>query len=306
MAGGGKIRRWRWVLLAIPAGLGAVAFGGFLGWLLWQASGRPVSTETLALALVQPGPRARESAYLSDPDRGSPEPSRRPRRWAAGEAPRLVIVVDDIGQSLGPVRELLALDLPLTFAILPDLPHSREAARMILAAGRQYIIHLPMEPGDYPVHDPGPNPMLLSLDLAETRRRLEGYLLDLPRAQGASNHMGSAYTADEPRMTLVQTELARRGLLFLNSKTSNSPVPARIAAQGGHRYLERDIFLDNVIERQAITRELRHALATARRLGSAIAIGHPHRETVEALRALAAARGRVQVEMARLGDLLPE
>ena len=306
MAGTVTTKRLRWLVLAgIPAALGALAFGCFLGWLLWQASGRPVSAETLAVALVQPTRSTRHSAYLSNPDRSFPAPSRRQHRRAPDGVARLAIVVDDVGQAIGPVRELLALNLPITYAILPHLPHSAEAAEMIVAAGGQYIIHLPMEPADYPVHDPGPNPMLLSLDLAETRRRLDVYLAELPLAKGASNHMGSAYTADQPRMALIQSELASRGLIFLNSKTSNSPVPAAIAEKGGHHYLERDIFLDNVIERQAIARELRTAINVALAHGSAIAIGHPHKETVAALRALALARGDAKVELTHLGDLLP-
>jgi hypothetical protein len=290
----------RTIVLAVLAALGAALLGGLLGWGMWAVRGRPHSADPPSLALVQPAP----------PNPAAPEPGRRlrpdpglrnnPRR---GGAARLALVIDDIGHNLGAPREFLALGVPLTFSILPDLPYTRAAAELILRARRDYIIHMPMEPADYPDQDPGPNPLLLRLDLPETQRRLLAYLAELPGAIGASNHMGSAYTGDEARMALVQGELARHRLIFLNSKTSATPVPAHVAAQGGYRYLERDVFLDNVREERAIGRELRHALRRAERRGHAIAIGHPYGETLAAL-ADALARGELQgVELVSLSEL---
>jgi hypothetical protein len=202
------------------------------------------------------------------------------------------------------VEHLLALGVPLTFSILPSLPHTRAAERLIREAGREYIIHLPMEPEDYPARDPGPNALLLGMNLEETRERLRDYLAQLPHAVGASNHMGSAYTGDEPRMAVVQGELARRRMFFLNSKTSATPIPAHIAGRGGYQYLSRDVFLDNEIDAPAIGRELIRAAERARRRGAAIAIGHPHGETLAAL-AGAIGRGELDdVELVSLSELV--
>jgi hypothetical protein len=216
----------------------------------------------------------------------------------------LAIVIDDIGYSLEAPREFLALGVPLTFSVLPDLPHSRAAAELIARSRREFIIHLPMEPVDYPLHDPGPSPLLLSLDPAQIRHRLDGYLGELPGATGASNHMGSAYTADPGRMAVVQRLLAERQLFFLNSKTTPSSVPAAIARRGRYPYLERDVFLDNERDERLIARALELALVRAQRHGQAIAIGHPYPETVRALHAAwtrASVRG---VELVSLSELL--
>jgi hypothetical protein len=292
----------RTILLAIAASALAALLGALLGWGVWLARG-PEAGDPPALALIQRSPPETPS-------------ERAPRRPKAGQglpsnpsggtgATRLAVVIDDIGMSLAPVREFLDLDVPVTFSILPNLPHTRGAADLILQSHREYIIHLPMEPQDYPVHDPGPNPLLLQLALPETQRRLQGYLAELPGAIGASNHMGSAYTADEEHMALVQGELAQRRLIFLNSKTGASPVPQHIAAQAGYRYLQRDVFLDNVREQPAVAAALRQAIRIARRRGHAIAIGHPFGETRAAL-AEALAEGEFEgVELVNLSALAP-
>jgi uncharacterized protein len=199
---------------------------------------------------------------------------------------------------------LLGLGEPITFSVLPGLAHSRQSAELIARAGREFIVHLPMEPVDYPAHDPGPTPLLLDQDVAATRVRMEAYLRDLPGATGASNHMGSAYTADPQRMAVVEQVLADRHLFFLNSKTSATRVPAEIAREGRFAYLERDVFLDNDRDERRITGALDQALARARRRGHAIAIGHPYPETVRVLRETLTAPTVDGVELVTLSDLL--
>lgn len=196
-----------------------------------------------------------------------------------GQSAQLVIVIDDIGHNMAAARRFLSLKLPLTYSILPGLKHSQRAGELIIKKGGEFLVHLPMEPDYYPSVDPGPQPMLLAEGDAGTRKRLQRYFEHLPAAIGASNHMGSAYTRNEAKMRLVQSVLARQGRVFLNSLTSNSKVPRKIARSHGFDYLERNIFLDNQRREGAIRRQLNHALRLARRRGRAIAIGHPYRET---------------------------
>ena len=196
----------------------------------------------------------------------------------------LAIVIDDIGHNLERLQELLALDATLNYAVLPDIPKADQAARMIQDAGQEYLIHLPMEPEDYPNKNPGPYPLLLSLGLTETRNRLGQYLERLPGAVGASNHMGSAYSANPIHMKLVQDMLARRGKFFLNSKTAPTTVPRKIAGHYQYDYLERDVFLDHDPSKASIARQLAVSIRKAKRTGQAIAIGHPYDSTLYVLR----------------------
>jgi polysaccharide deacetylase 2 family uncharacterized protein YibQ len=198
---------------------------------------------------------------------------------------QLVILIDDIGHNLARTRQFLALNLPLTYSVLPGLKYSAISAELIIKNGGEFLVHLPMEPENYPSVNPGPQPMLISHGDAYTQKRLEDYFQKLPGSIGASNHMGSAYTRNAAKMQVVQSLLARQGRFFLNSLTSNSRVPRKIARARGFEYLERNIFLDNKREEGAIRRQLKHAIRLAKRLGRAIAIGHPYPETRRVLAA---------------------
>ncbi len=276
----GTSPRLRVAAQGVLALVGLVLVGVGLA-LVSGVSGAHPSRETLAV--VQPAvPPAGTTA-------APPSRFRRPRSPAGrdgGPRPvgRLAIVIDDIGHSLPALRRLLALDVPLSFSVLPHVTHAREAARAIARAGREYMVHMPMEPYAYPREDPGPRPLLLAQSLAHTAERVRGYLAALPGAVGASNHMGSAYTYDPDRMRVVQTVLAERNLFFLNSRTSGTPVPRAVARQRGYRYLERDVFLDHDPRETAVESAFRLAVRRARRQGRAIAIGHPYDSTYRVLR----------------------
>ena len=313
------------VLATACAALAAAIGGALLGWSAMRLEGGAAALTRAAvrLSLVRQAGEEGTSGQWLEPAPGAAMPRRRAggqgsnaaERWRGqpglrdqgqGEpgAARLAIVIDDIGESLSAPRQLLRIPAPITFSILPDLPHTREAARVIAQGGREFIIHLPMEPVDFPVHDPGPRPLLLSLDREQIRQRMEAYFRELPGAIGASNHMGSAYTADAARMTLVERTLAERHLFFLNSKTSPSPVPAEIARAGRYAYLERDVFLDNDRDERLIARQLHLAIAHALRHGRAIAIGHPYPETMQVLRAGLTGDALQGVQVVPLSELL--
>ena len=304
------------VLAMLFAALVATLGGALLGWGVMRLEGGAAALTHAPLRLSvegqsggrDAGPAAAALAAPRDgqrPERDTEEQgANAPEHWADPGAPRLAIVIDDIGQTLSAPRELLGLRVPITFSILPDLPYTRAAAEVIAQGRREFIVHLPMEPVDYPIHDPGPSPLLFSLDAEQTRQRIEGYLRELPGAIGASNHMGSAYTADAGRMMLVQQLLAERHLFFLNSKTSPSRVPAEIAHDGRYAYLERDVFLDNDRDEGLIARQLERAFARARQRGHAVAIGHPYPETMQALRAALTGPAVHGVRLVSLSDLL--
>jgi uncharacterized protein len=78
-------------------------------------------------------------------------------------------------------------------------------------------------------------------------------------------------------------ELHRRGLLFLDSRTTPATVGGAMAARYDVPFAVRNIFLDNETSADAVWEQLTKTEADARRTGSAVAIGHPHDGTIAAL-----------------------
>ena len=97
-------------------------------------------------------------------------------------------------------------------------------------------------------------------------------------------------------MRVILAELKRRGLFFLDSRTSNRSVGWELAGQMGLRAARRRVFLDNVQSKDAVLAQLFRLVGVARSEGEAVAICHPHPATFEALeQALPELRAQVRL-----------
>jgi polysaccharide deacetylase 2 family uncharacterized protein YibQ len=201
--------------------------------------------------------------------------------------PRLAVVIDDMGRDLERARAFLDLNIAITPAILPHLSESRKVALLAQERGREYLVHVPMQPEGYPDVDPGPGALLENMDETEIRKTIAEDLQAVPGAAGINNHMGSRLTALEVPMRWLMAELKGRGLYFVDSVTTARSVAVPTAGEAGLGWARRDVFLDNVQEQRAIGEQIAKAIQHAKQTGRAVAIGHPHRETLRALEAWA-------------------
>lgn len=199
-------------------------------------------------------------------------PATRPEQPRPEVRGTMAVVIDDAGYDLADLQPFLDLPIPLTIAVLPNLPNSREAARRVKAAGKQLIVHMPMEPEGN--EDPGPGALRVSHGPDETRRLLESALATVPGAAGMNNHMGSKATADVELMRRVMSFLDERGMFFLDSRTTAATVSAGAAAGAGVRQVERDVFIDAGTTREEIAKAFQAGTERAARTGSAVLIGH--------------------------------
>ncbi len=200
----------------------------------------------------------------------------------SGTPPRLAIVVDDLGNDPRALERLLQIREPLTGAVLPGLPRSRETAIALSRAGKEVLLHLPMEPLDAQIQ-PGPGLIRDSMSSSDVETTLQADLIDVPGAVGVNNHMGSKGTADRRIVTMLLQGLSRRRLFFLDSRTTSETVVPEEGARSGVVVLSRDVFLDDSADPDSIERQLDSAEDVARREGRAIAIGHPRPSTLAAL-----------------------
>jgi polysaccharide deacetylase 2 family uncharacterized protein YibQ len=195
----------------------------------------------------------------------------------------IAIVIDDMGVDRARSDRAASLPAPLTLAFLPYARNFEAQIAASRARGHEILVHVPMEP--IGTENPGPGALTLALDDAEIRRRL-GLALDRAGpVVGINNHMGSRFTVERDVMRPVLEELKARGLLFLDSRTAGATVGPALAQSMDVPHAVRDIFLDNDPSPVAVRAQLRELEAAARRRGHAVAIGHPHDGTIEALAA---------------------
>jgi len=198
-----------------------------------------------------------------------------------GEKPKLVIIIDDV-HTQAQLDAINALDIPVTPSIFPPYsisPHTEKLATRAV----HYMIHLPLESGSAKF-----NTQSKTLMTTASRKAIEVRVQELrrlfPRAHYINNHTGSVFTRNYHAMYLLYEAMKKEGFTFIDSRTISDSKVGKIAHAFGDAYVARDIFIDNVQSVPYIHGQLKKAVALAKRNGYAIAIGHPHKATMEALR----------------------
>ncbi|MBS0219735.1 MAG: divergent polysaccharide deacetylase family protein [Proteobacteria bacterium] len=197
--------------------------------------------------------------------------------------PLIAIVIDDVGLDRPRSKRAWELPGPITLSFLPYAKNLQEQAKAARAHGNELMLHMPMEPMGHA--DPGPNALLTSLSENEIRQRATTDLDSFDGYVGVNNHMGSRFTTSRPAMGVVLRLLKARGLLFLDSRTTAQSVGETLAQELGVPTVSRNVFLDDDESLGAVKHQLAETEEVARRQGVAIAIGHPHENTLQALAA---------------------
>ena len=198
-------------------------------------------------------------------------PARIPERPPAPSRGKLVFVIDDAGNNLHELEPFLKFPGPLTIAVLPDQRYSVEAARRVRAAGKELLLHQPMEAIG---REPVPGAIRAGMNRDEIRAIISRNLDEIGPVAGMNNHEGSLVTMDEEAMETILSLCRERGILFLDSRTSAETAAPRAARHLGMTIAQRDVFIDNIQERESMIRFINNGLARAERSGSAIMIGH--------------------------------
>jgi polysaccharide deacetylase 2 family uncharacterized protein YibQ len=198
--------------------------------------------------------------------------------------PKVAIIIDDLGYDRRMAKKFLTLDNQLTFAILPQAPHTRSIAQTIQNSGGELMLHLPMEPSEYPLIDPGPGALMSSMSADELLSQLKKHLTEVPGVKGVNNHMGSKLTAESTRLYQVFSILKQEGLFFIDSRSTADTVGRPSARLFQIPFAERDVFIDHDQEPDAIRGQIRKLIRIAKKNGEAIGIAHPSKTTYKILK----------------------
>ncbi len=217
-------------------------------------------------------------------DRDVPPPPYTPPDTPVKGAPKIAIIIDDVGYDLKTLGIATEIEQPLTFAILPYTPHALECSRIIHNSGHEAILHLPMEPSDYPEVNPGKGAVLTSMDRNEIEKTVRENIKSLPYIVGVNNHMGSKATSDPATMRITLETIRKFGLYFVDSRTTTETVGYSIASELGIKTAQKTLFIDNEHEVKYICDKIDKLAEEAVIRGEAVGIGHIYPETAEALR----------------------
>jgi polysaccharide deacetylase 2 family uncharacterized protein YibQ len=173
------------------------------------------------------------------------------------------------------------LDVPVTWAIIPNLRFSGDTAGLLREAGAPFLVHVPMQAlGDAPGRARREYWIGEGMGANEVRSALAQLLDSLDGEFGINNHRGSKATADRDVMNFVMETLGERNLFFFDSRTSSASVAYKTALEHGLDAAYNSRFLDNESDRGKIAAQMEGVLNSARKKGMMAVICHLRPETV--------------------------
>ncbi|MBU1341607.1 MAG: divergent polysaccharide deacetylase family protein [Proteobacteria bacterium] len=221
--------------------------------------------------------------------------------------PKIAIIIDDIGYDKKTALALCDLNPDITFSVLPFSPFGKYISEKLHKKGSQLMLHLPMEPVEYPSVNPGPGAILSSMSPDILLDQLRKNIQDVPHIVGVNNHMGSKLTTQSDQMNQIFTILKMDNLFFIDSRTAPKSQGQASARLLKIKFAHRDVFLDNIQDTVYITGQFKELLDLAKRHGSAIGIGHPYKATLETLlKELPKLKNKVEIVRASSLTAIPD
>jgi polysaccharide deacetylase 2 family uncharacterized protein YibQ len=198
------------------------------------------------------------------------------------KVPKLAIILDDLGSERAAAEAVFRLPYPLTISVLPNHEHSSEIAQEALRRGYLVLLHFPMQ--SVANEKPEAQELHPGMPAADVSALVDQFLKNVPGVVGVNNHQGSQATANRAVMEELMPVLGEHHLFYVDSRTTAATVAYQTAQEFGVPSAFRNVpFLDDIAEVAAVRKQLELALRGARDKGEAIAIGHPHPATLQAL-----------------------
>ncbi len=201
------------------------------------------------------------------------------RPAAPAAHPVIAICIDDLGEDIAGTDRAMALPKQVALSFLPYADTTPFLAQEAKQMGHVVLAHVPMQA----ISRTSPGAMALTLDAPDITARLLWNIAHVPGLSGINNHEGSRFTQDADALAPVVQVLAAKHLFFFDSRTIPDSMVVSVSRRFGVMSAGRDIFLDDTISEAEVRAQLAALVATAKRQGVAIAIGHPHNVTLTIL-----------------------
>jgi polysaccharide deacetylase 2 family uncharacterized protein YibQ len=145
-----------------------------------------------------------------------------------------------------------------------------------------YMVHLPMEAMNWNKEEP------FTLYAADSQQVISKRIKEIkklyPKVKYINNHTGSKFTSNEMAVNRLIYALNTQHIHFLDSRTTAETKVPKVMKNYGFKYMARDVFLDHHPDKAYVKSQIKRAIKIAKSHGTAIAIGHPHANTLEAIK----------------------
>lgn len=198
----------------------------------------------------------------------------------SSKKPKLAIIIDDVATKKQ-IEYIKNSQTLLTPSFLPPANNHKNSDKLVDNFD-YYMIHLPLEAMNFS------KPEAYTLTTNMNYDEIEKFIAKLrelyPKAEFINNHTGSKFTSNVESMKMLLKAMQKYNFAFIDSKTiSNSALP-ELAKEYNMKNVYREVFLDNINEVSKVRKMIEQAVKIAKKRGFAIAIGHPRKPTMQALK----------------------
>lgn len=231
-----------------------------------------VSEKTTAKPSVKEQPHLASAVVPQKPVEELPDRKFNIPKAAPGA--KIAFVIDDAGQSVSNLKKYTSLPFDISVAVLPGLSHTKDCAYVVRAAKKELLLHQPMQAENLNL-DPGPCAIKPDMSTFEIAQIVKTNLDELgPGVKGMNNHEGSLITGNVIKIGAVLDVAAERGIYFLDSRTTAASMARQAALERDMNIKERDVFIDDIINRDKMLEQIYRGIGIANKKGKVIMIGH--------------------------------
>lgn len=186
----------------------------------------------------------------------------------------VVLIIDDFGNGMKGTDQILELPIPITGAVIPGMPYAKEEAKKLHEAGKEVILHVPLEPIHGKPSWLGPMGITVGMSKEKVADILKKAYEDIPCAVGMNNHMGSKAMTNRTIVSTLMEFAKNNQLYFVDSATTDTKLSKALSEEYGVPFYKRQVFLDNEPSKEHVKQQLRELMNLAKEQGYAIGIGH--------------------------------
>ena len=195
--------------------------------------------------------------------------------------PKIAIVIDDV-TTQAQKDKILSMGYKINMAFLPPTSGHPNSAKIAQSLSF-HMIHFPLQ-----ASSAFKGEEINTLKITDSYETIEKRVKQLrewyPNAVYTNNHTGSVFTENDEAVDKLFRALKKYNFIFVDSRTSAKSVAKKYAKKYDMPYIVRNTFIDNQQNYDYVQKQLKEAIEIAKRQGYAIAIGHPHKVTLEVLK----------------------
>ncbi len=249
-----------------------------------------IAVLTLAIILFSPWGLLKGSLYSRDNAESTREEDTTEEQAQSGPVekksdtspPSVAIVVDDVGFDATNLPQWLAIDAPISFAVVPYCELSVSLSDQLYNAGYLIMMHIPTEntpPNTYS----GRGQLSSGMDRSTVFGTLDADLATVPNVSGINNHQGGQGCADLQLMTYECEWAKSKGFYVFDSNSAVNSKVAQAAVSLGLGHKLNEVFIDHQNDPDYIRSSMRKLADLATKNGYAIGICHFHRPNTAAV-----------------------